>query len=82
MFFNTRISSCMNLFVAKRRRRRYRNVSEKSPLIAKDKFHDSSFVSSGKNNDSFYSSGKVKDALLYQSGMTITFVHFRFKENK
>ncbi|XP_014204794.1 sodium/potassium/calcium exchanger 3-like [Copidosoma floridanum] len=65
MCFNTRISSCLNLFVTKRRRK-YRNLSETSPLVTKDKFHNS-FVQSDQQNDNFFTNTKVKETL-YQAG--------------
>ncbi|XP_058809388.1 sodium/potassium/calcium exchanger 4-like [Phymastichus coffea] len=66
MCFNTRISSCLNLFVSKRRRK-YKNLSEESPLIIKDKFHDSFKQSKSGRHDGLYLNAKVNDGF-YHNG--------------
>ncbi|OXU22505.1 hypothetical protein TSAR_004252 [Trichomalopsis sarcophagae] len=67
MVFNKRISGCLNLFVSKRRRK-YKNLSEESPLIGKEKFHESFVQSkSSKSNENFFTNPKAKDPI-YQNG--------------
>ncbi|KAL7300989.1 hypothetical protein TKK_0006266 [Trichogramma kaykai] len=62
MCFNERISAYLNLFVTKRRRR-YRNLGEDTPLIGKSKFHESFMTT--KDCSELFQTSKSKG---YQNG--------------
>ncbi|KAJ8688421.1 hypothetical protein QAD02_024216 [Eretmocerus hayati] len=82
MCFNTRISTHMNLLVSKRRRRKYRRLSEKTPLIGRDnKFPDTLMSSKSiKSCDSFFAPAKPGDKL-YQDANCNTIVQIESLES-